>query len=130
MKNFVMNNLSMFDIKLTNLDKNTYKILSFPNKSLSLKNSGFIFRSDSNTEDLSGFAGAGLFDSVTLHENMHIHNEYSNNLIFTDEKFRDKLINLIAKLGIKVKKIFNFPQDIEGCFFKNNIFIVQTRPQV
>lgn len=120
----------MFDIKLTNLDKNTYKILSFPNKSLSLKNSGFIFRSDSNTEDLSGFAGAGLFDSVTLSENMHIHNEYSNNLIFTDEKFRDKLINLIAKLGIKVEKIFNFPQDIEGCFFKNNIFIVQTRPQV
>jgi alpha-glucan,water dikinase len=26
-----------------------------------------IFRSDSNAEDLEGYAGAGLYDSVTMH---------------------------------------------------------------
>jgi len=29
---------------------------------------GFIFRSDSNSEDLPGFAGAGLFDSYAIEE--------------------------------------------------------------
>lgn len=112
------------------LDTNTYKILSFPNKSISLKNSGFIFRSDSNTEDLSGFAGAGLFDSITLYENKDIHNEYNNSEIFTNEKFRNNIIVNIAKLGIEVEKIYDYPQDIEGCVAKNKVFIVQTRPQV
>lgn len=44
------------------------RINSYPNKSMALSSSGFIFRSDSNSEDLSGFAGAGLFDSYTMHE--------------------------------------------------------------
>lgn len=44
------------------------KINSYPNKSLGLTASGFIFRSDSNSEDLNGFAGAGLFDSYTMNE--------------------------------------------------------------
>ena len=47
-------------------NKNNNNIKSYPNKSIVLKNSGFIFRSDSNTEDLEGFAGAGLFDSVPM----------------------------------------------------------------
>jgi len=112
------------------VDSNSYKILSFPNKSISLKNSGYIFRSDSNTEDLAGFAGAGLFDSITLNDNKDIHNEYNNSQIFTDEKFRNNIIISIAKLGIEVEKIYDFPQDIEGCISNNKIFIVQTRPQV
>jgi alpha-glucan, water dikinase len=39
---------------------------SYPNKPLGLKTTGFIFRSDSNSEDLPGFAGAGLFDSYPM----------------------------------------------------------------
>ena len=51
-----------------NKKNKNYEIKSFPNKSIALKNSGFIFRSDSNTEDLEGFSGAGLFDSVPMIE--------------------------------------------------------------
>lgn len=38
-----------------NKEYNNYDIKSFPNKSIVLKNSGLIFRSDSNTEYLEGF---------------------------------------------------------------------------
>jgi len=41
---------------------------SYPNKPMGLTAQGFMFRSDSNSEDLPGFAGAGLFDSYTMHE--------------------------------------------------------------
>ena len=44
------------------------KLNSYPNKPMGLIAEGFIFRSDSNSEDLPGFAGAGLFDSYTMHE--------------------------------------------------------------
>ena len=44
------------------------QINNYPNKPLGLTSEGFIFRSDSNSEDLPGFAGAGLFDSFTLNE--------------------------------------------------------------
>ena len=41
----------------------------FPNKPIALiSNGGFIFRSDSNSEDLPGFAGAGLFDSYGIED--------------------------------------------------------------
>lgn len=48
----------------------TTKLNSYPNKPMGLISEGFIFRSDSNSEDLPGFAGAGLFDSYTMHEEM------------------------------------------------------------
>ncbi len=39
-------------------------MLSVFNKSVGIKTAGgYMLRSDSNTEDLEGFAGAGLFDS-------------------------------------------------------------------
>jgi len=53
------------------------KINSYPNKSLGLTASGFIFRSDSNSEDLSGFAGAGLFDSYTMNEEKQFRISYN-----------------------------------------------------
>jgi alpha-glucan,water dikinase len=95
-----------------------------------LTNSGFIFRSDSNTEDLQGFAGAGLFDSIILSENKALHNEYSKSELFNNEKFKSDLISNITKLSLEVEKIYNYPQDIEGCFAKGKYYIVQTRPQV
>ena len=62
-------------------------IKSYPNKSIVLRNSGFIFRSDSNTEDLEGFAGAGLFDSVPMIENEVINMGYKDSQIFKDYGF-------------------------------------------
>ena len=113
-----------------NKKTNNYDIKSFPNKSIALKNSGFIFRSDSNTEDLEGFSGAGLFDSVPMVEDHEVEVCYKNDKIFYDGGFRDHLIKRISALGIGVEKMYGIPQDIEGVFYDNNFYIVQTRPQV
>lgn len=53
------------------------KLNSYPNKPMGLIAEGFIFRSDSNSEDLPGFAGAGLFDSYTMHEEMQFRINYN-----------------------------------------------------
>ena len=45
------------------------KVTGFPSKRLGVfltEGDSLIFRSDSNGEDLEGFAGAGLYDSVWL----------------------------------------------------------------
>ena len=106
------------------------EIKSFPNKGISLRNKGFIFRSDSNMEDLEGFSGAGLFDSVPMVKDKKIEMTYYNGRIFKDRKFVDNMIKKISKLGIEVEKMFNEPQDIEGVFYNGDFYIVQTRPQV
>jgi len=113
-----------------NKNSKTYEIKSYPNKSIALKNSGFIFRSDSNTEDLEGFSGAGLFDSVPMIKDKEEEICYHKDKIFYDEGFRDNLIKKISELGIGVEKMYGIPQDIEGVFYDNNFYIVQTRPQV
>ena len=106
-------------------------IISYPNKSISLRNSGFIFRSDSNTEDLEGFAGAGLFDSIPMVENTIINMAYKDNEILKDSNFTKYLCEKIAELGIETEKYFNGePQDIEGVYYNSQFYIVQTRPQV
>jgi alpha-glucan,water dikinase len=110
--------------------KKTYDIKSFPNKSIALKNSGFIFRSDSNTEDLEGFSGAGLFDSVPMIEDNEIEVTYHGDKIFTDAGFRDNLIKKVSELGVGVEKMYGIPQDIEGVYYNGDLYIVQTRPQV
>ena len=108
-----------------------YEIKSFPNKSITLKNSGYIFRSDSNTEDLEGFSGAGLFDSVPMIEDREEEICYHKDKIFYDEGFRDYLIKRIGELGIGVENMYGgLAQDIEGVFYNNDFYIVQTRPQV
>ena len=113
-----------------NKKKGNYEIKSFPNKGISLRNKGFIFRSDSNMEDLEGFSGAGLFDSVPMVKDKKVEMMYYNDRIFKDKKFVENMIKKISKLGIEVEKMFNEPQDIEGVFYKEEFYIVQTRPQV
>ena len=108
----------------------SYDIKSYPNKSISLRNSGFIFRSDSNTEDLEGFSGAGLFDSVPMVKDSEVEMTYSNDKLFKDKKFVENIINKIGQLGIGVEKMYGIPQDIEGVYYKDDLYIVQTRPQV
>jgi hypothetical protein len=52
-------------------DKTSHAVTvqSYPNKSVKLvSEDSWIFRSDSNTEDLASFAGAGVFESYILHE--------------------------------------------------------------
>jgi len=45
----------------------TLQIIMFPSKSDGMfVPESLIFRSDSNGEDLEGYAGAGLYDSITM----------------------------------------------------------------
>jgi len=45
----------------------TLQIIMFPSKSDGMfVAESLIFRSDSNGEDLEGYAGAGLYDSITM----------------------------------------------------------------
>ena len=114
-------------------DKNNKNITikSYPNKSIALKNSGYIFRSDSNTEDLEGFSGAGLFDSIPMVEDNVVNMCYKDNKIFQDCEFVKKICQKISELGIETEKFFNGePQDIEGVYYNDQFYIVQTRPQV
>ena len=75
-----------------NKEKKNFGIKTYPNKCLALKNKGFIFRSDSNTEDLEGFAGAGLFDSIPMVEYEEIKMEYGINKIFWEESYESEKV--------------------------------------
>ena len=105
-------------------------VLSFPSKSLGLYGEGLIFRSDSNGEDLEGYAGAGLYDSVLLKVPRQVELEYTQQPLLWDEPFRQHLIATIARIGVEVEQASGTPQDIEGAVVADSYFVVQTRPQV
>jgi alpha-glucan,water dikinase len=106
------------------------RVVSYPSKSIGLFGAGLIFRSDSNGEDLEGYAGAGLYDSVVLPQPGSKALDYSNEPLLWDNEFRGGLLTAIARLGMAVEKATGSPQDIEGAVSKGEYFIVQSRPQV
>lgn len=117
--------------KDADLDTVTPIIRSYPSKSTALVGGEFIFRSDSNAEDLDGFAGAGLHDSIPLVENEAVQIDYGEERIMTDDEFCDFLMRGIAKIGVEVEETMGgMPQDIEGCLKDGEFFVVQSRPQV
>ena len=89
-----------------------------------------IFRSDSNGEDLEGFAGAGLYDSFLAEEPEHRTLDYRGEKLVWDRNFRDDLLRSIARIGLEVEKVLGSPQDIEGAVAGGKFYVVQTRPQV
>lgn len=105
-------------------------ILTFPSKSEGLYGSGLIFRSDSNGEDLAGFAGAGLYDSFMLPPPRKVPLDYTDEPLCWSEHFRKNLMVNIALIGTTVERVLGRPQDIEGAYSKGQFFVVQTRPQV
>eukprot|EP00928_Gymnodinium_smaydae_P040513 TRINITY_DN27468_c0_g1_i1.p1 TRINITY_DN27468_c0_g1~~TRINITY_DN27468_c0_g1_i1.p1 ORF type:complete len:1602 (+),score=466.16 TRINITY_DN27468_c0_g1_i1:144-4808(+) len=109
------------------------RIISYPSKSVALHTQHcLIFRSDSNGEDLEGFAGAGLFESVCAEKDKGGFQRLHRLPVVTDAAYRMQLLKRIAEVGWAVEKAFDgAPQDIEGCVdVKDRIFIVQSRPQV
>jgi alpha-glucan,water dikinase len=106
------------------------QVLAFPSKSAGLFGSGVIFRSDSNGEDLAGYAGAGLYDSVMLPSPREISLDYTRERLVWDEDFRRNLLVGIATIGIVLEETLGSPQDIEGAYSKGRYYVVQTRPQV
>jgi alpha-glucan,water dikinase len=105
-------------------------VLAYPSKSLGLYGGGLIFRSDSNSEDLAGYAGAGLYDSVLLQPPREVTLDYTGSALVWDEGFRDELLRNITRIGGILEQECGAPQDIEGAFSKGRYFVVQTRPQV
>lgn len=91
-----------------------------------------IFRSDSNGEDLEGFAGAGLYDSVTVKECEHRSIDYAEEPLFFDVQFRSQLLLKLFQIGRQIEKNFSGQaQDIEGAVTADGkIVITQSRPQV
>lgn len=106
------------------------ELLAFPSKSVGLFGKGLIFRSDSNGEDLAGYAGAGIYDSVMLEPAHEITLDYAREPLVWDEDFRRSLLVGIATIGRLVEEALGTPQDIEGGYAKDQYYIVQTRPQV
>eukprot|EP00929_Paragymnodinium_shiwhaense_P057894 TRINITY_DN28998_c0_g1_i1.p1 TRINITY_DN28998_c0_g1~~TRINITY_DN28998_c0_g1_i1.p1 ORF type:complete len:1220 (-),score=235.15 TRINITY_DN28998_c0_g1_i1:257-3916(-) len=91
-----------------------------------------IFRSDSNGEDLEGFAGAGLYDSITVAECPKRSISYADEALLFNKAFRDNLLRKLFDLGRLVEANFNGqPQDIEGAMDKDGgLIVLQSRPQV
>mmetsp|Transcript_50002 Transcript_50002/g.119389 ORF Transcript_50002/g.119389 Transcript_50002/m.119389 type:complete len:1561 (-) Transcript_50002:177-4859(-) len=109
------------------------RVISFPSKSVALHTQAcLIFRSDSNGEDLEGFAGAGLFESICAEEDLGGFQRLHRLSVIVDADYRTKLLKRIAEVGWATEKAFDgAPQDIEGCVDVNErIYIVQSRPQV
>jgi alpha-glucan, water dikinase len=105
-------------------------LLSFPGKSVGLYGEGLIFRSDSNGEDLPGYAGAGLYDSVLLKAPRQVDLDYTHQPLVWDEPFRQNLLAAIARIGLELERVSGSPQDIEGAIAGQDYYVVQTRPQV
>ncbi|KAG5018911.1 hypothetical protein JHK87_014766 [Glycine soja] len=115
-----------FIMKKTNLK---YPVVtSYPSKLMRLySKKSIIFRSDSNAEDLEGFAGAGLFDSVIMDKVEKVVLDYSKDPIIADKPFQTSLLR-IAKAGKNLEDLYGCPQDIEGVVKDGTIFVVQARP--
>jgi alpha-glucan,water dikinase len=110
-------------------EQNPY-LLSFSSKSVGLFGSGLIFRSDSNGEDLGHYAGAGLYDSFMLPPSHKFTLDYKDDVLVWDSRFRKDLLVTIARIGMIIEQISEFPQDIEGAYSNGQYYVVQSRPQV
>ena len=89
-----------------------------------------IARSDSNGEDLEGFAGAGLYESVTVDPTVTKVIDYSDEWLVWDEKRRTALIAKLSELAVAIEIEMGGPQDIEGCIVENTVYILQSRNQI
>ena len=107
------------------------KVMGYPSKRVGLFiKQSIIFRSDSNGEDLEGYAGAGLYDSVPMdHEEERVV-DYSTDALSLDKEFQKKVLTMIAKAGDEIEKALGSAQDIEGVIKNGELYVVQTRPQM
>ncbi|MDA8171152.1 MAG: hypothetical protein M0Z48_04900 [Nitrospiraceae bacterium] len=120
------------------------RIRSIPSKSAGLfgQKGGLIFRSDSNGEDLAGYAGAGLYDSFILPPPNRATLDYTGSRFVWDEEFLMDFTHKVARIGLEVEKAMGGAQDIEGAFVDTGapgtgahgagarFYVVQARPEV
>ncbi|KAF8064622.1 R1 [Scenedesmus sp. PABB004] len=101
----------------------------------------FMARSDSNAEDLPGFAGAGLFDSVPSLPNRHVTLDYAKEPLVWDEAAAAGLLWQCALAAVAAEAAVTDPDDgpgtpgyegldVEGCVTPDGtIWLLQARPQ-
>ncbi|KAG0623205.1 hypothetical protein M758_3G156100 [Ceratodon purpureus] len=107
------------------------QVLGYPSKRIGLFiKQSIIFRSDSNGEDLEGYAGAGLYDSVPMDLEEERLVDYSTDKLILDEAFQKTILTKIAEAGYAVEELLGSAQDIEGVIKDGELYIVQTRPQM
>jgi len=112
-------------------DLNSPQVLGYPSKPIGLFiRPSIIFRSDSNGEDLEGYAGAGLYDSVPMDEEEKVVLDYSSDPLIIDVKFQQSILSSIARAGSAIEELYGSAQDIEGVVKDGKIYVVQTRPQM
>ncbi|KAI4384682.1 hypothetical protein MLD38_002801 [Melastoma candidum] len=112
-------------------DLNSPQLLGYPSKPIGLFiRKSIFFRSDSNGEDLEGYAGAGLYDSVAMDEEEKVVLDYTSDPLVVDENFQNSILSRIAKAGSVIEELYGSPQDIEGVVKDGKIYIVQTRPRM
>uniref|UniRef100_A0A7S1X676 Pyruvate phosphate dikinase AMP/ATP-binding domain-containing protein n=1 Tax=Tetraselmis chuii TaxID=63592 RepID=A0A7S1X676_9CHLO len=113
-------------------DLDNPRVLAYPSKSAAMfVPDSLIFRSDSNGEDLEGYAGAGLYDSITMDPCVTERVDYTSDPLIADESFRRHILSQICKVGLAIEEALGSPQDVEGVVDpEGNITVVQTRPQV
>ncbi|XP_042059762.1 alpha-glucan water dikinase, chloroplastic-like [Salvia splendens] len=83
-----------------------------------------------NGEDLEGYTGAGLYDSVPMDEEDQVVLDYSSDALMVDGDFRHSILSSIAVAGNAIEELYASPQDIEGVVKDGKIYIVHTRPQM
>ncbi|AQK82749.1 alpha-glucan water dikinase 1 chloroplastic isoform X1 [Zea mays] len=112
-------------------DLDSPKLLGYPSKPIGLFiRQSIIFRSDSNGEDLEGYAGAGLYDSVPMDEEDEVVLDYTTDPLIVDRGFRSSILSSIARAGHAIEELYGSPQDVEGVVKDGKIYVVQTRPQM
>lgn len=112
-------------------DLDSPKVLGYPSKPIGLFiRQSIIFRSDSNGEDLEGYAGAGLYDSVPMDEEDEVVVDYTSDPLIIDGNFRKSTLASIARAGHVIEELYGSAQDIEGVIKDNKLYVVQTRPQM
>ncbi|XP_077218318.1 phosphoglucan, water dikinase isoform X2 [Tasmannia lanceolata] len=106
-------------------------IVGYPSKQMGLFiKKSIIFRSDSNGEDLEGYAGAGLYDSVPMDKEDEVILDYSCDRLIVDKSFQSSIFLKIAEAGKFIEGLYGSAQDIEGVVKDGEVYVVQTRPQV
>ncbi|KAJ4851076.1 Alpha-glucan water dikinase 2 [Turnera subulata] len=107
------------------------QVTGYPSKNIALySKQSVIFRSDSNGEDLEGYAGAGLYDSVVMDGMEKVVLDYSSDRIIVDKAFQMSLFSKIAEAGKIIEGLYGCPQDIEGVVKDGVVYVVQARPQI
>ncbi|MBF0317497.1 MAG: hypothetical protein HQL04_04920 [Nitrospirae bacterium] len=102
----------------------------YPSKGIGLYGGGLIFRSDTNAEDLMGYAGAGLYDSILLPPSREIVLNYADEPLLWDKQLQEGMMRAISEIGITIENITGSPQDIEGVYSKGAYHVVQSRAQM